>query len=45
LGTLVVHAEDEPHWPLELHVSVSVESAHCEAPGVHTPEHCPLTHT
>jgi hypothetical protein len=40
-----VHAVELPHWPFELHVWTSVLSAHCEAPGEHTPEHCPLMHT
>ena len=45
LVTPVVHAVALPHWPFELQVCTSVLSAHCDAPGAQTPEHCPLMHT
>ena len=45
LTTPVVHAVAVPHWPFELHVCTSLLSAHCDEPGLHTPEHCPLTQT
>ena len=43
-GTVVVHAAGLLHWPLLEQVCTPLPE-HCVAPGVHTPEHAPLTHT
>jgi hypothetical protein len=40
-----VHAVGVPHWPLALHDSTSVLSAHCVLLGVQTPVHAPLAQT